>query len=69
MTVPDTLKYSIGDVVYLRVDDESRAGMITGVLMRLHGYVYYVTWGDRSETIHMEVELTAEKTFTSTTNG
>lgn len=54
-------KYTIGDVVYLRVNDERKPGMITIISIRPHGYVLYcVVWRGGSETWHSDFELSTE---------
>jgi hypothetical protein len=54
------LKYSIGRVVRLKLDEEGTLGHVTGATLRPQGLVYMVTWGDsRAETDHYEFELTA----------
>lgn len=59
----DTVKFQLGDIVYLRLSPEE-TGMVTGVLFRPHGHLYYVMWCDeKSETVHYEMELTADKEF------
>ncbi len=51
--------YWIGDIVYLRVADEKRRGMVTGVMFR-QGETYAVTWPDGNEKWHAAIELTSE---------
>lgn len=58
----DTVKFALGEIVYLKVKTEE-AGMVTGLLFRQTGIVYMVTWPDRNEQYHHEMELTAEKTY------
>jgi hypothetical protein len=53
-------KYWLGDVVYLRVNDECKPGMVTGVNIRPSGTLYAVTWRGGSENLHFELELTGE---------
>lgn len=53
--------YWIGDIVFLRVNDERKRGMVTRVNIVAHDAVSYgVTWCGGSETWHYECELTAE---------
>lgn len=61
----DSVKYNLGDVVYLRVRPEE-AGMITGILFRPSSISYYVSWGSTSEIPHYDIELTKERTFSET---
>lgn len=59
----DTVKYNMGDTVYLKMGEE-KSGMITGIVFRPHGMLYYVSWG-LTETVHYDIELTTERTFMS----
>ena len=53
--------YWLGDLVYLRVNDEPKPGMITRVTFAASGsYIFAVTWRGGTETWHFECELTAE---------
>ncbi len=56
--------YSIGSIVYLRVNQEKR-GMVTGYTVRAGNILLYlVTWGDPvEETEHWIYELSDEPTF------
>lgn len=58
----DNVKFNLGDVVYLIIDPDMQ-GMVTGVLFRPHGIVYYVSWGISDEEPHYDIELTREKRF------
>ncbi len=53
-------KYWIGDIVYLRVCDECRRGMVTGVMIRPEAELFAVTWASANETFHSACELTTE---------
>lgn len=62
--------YWLGDIVYLRMADEPRRGMIACVLARLGGsFIYDVAWGNAQETRHYAEELSREfvPVFTETT--
>ncbi len=52
--------YVIGDVVYHRLADERRRGIVTGILVRPTGQSYLVTWPDQGETAHYAFELSTE---------
>lgn len=57
----DTVKYSLGDTVYLALNSE-KFGMVTGILYRNNGVSYLVTWEhDMGERYHNEIELAKEK--------
>lgn len=58
----DIVKFKLGEVVHLVVDDEC-IGMITGIVYRPNGISYMVTWRDAGEATHFTCELTTEKTF------
>lgn len=54
-------EFWFGDVVYLRVHDEPRKGMVSRVQLSPGGSVLYtVTWGDRTDSYHYAAELAAE---------
>jgi hypothetical protein len=50
------MKFKIGDIVVSAVNHAER-GMITGIVTRLRGHQYLVTWSDHCETFHYEMEL------------
>lgn len=53
--------YWLTDIVYLRVNDEHRPGMITGIQVRANDSLLYgVTWRGGSESWHFECELSSE---------
>lgn len=52
--------YWVGDIVYMRVNQEQKPGMVTGISIRPNGFCYMVTWRGGGETYHYECELTAE---------
>lgn len=59
----DTLTFSIGQTVYLAISPDE-VGMITGIVFRPNGHQYAVSWASSmDETIHFEMELTAEPVF------
>lgn len=51
--------YWIGDIVFLRVNEERKPGMITRLVIS-GTVVYWVTWRGGSETAHYECELSSE---------
>lgn len=57
----EDLEFEIGDVVYHRLSGDP--GMVTGIHLRPSGITYSVTWEDRCETPHYEIELTLERDF------
>jgi len=54
------LRYDLGDIVYHRLADERRKGMVTGLKIDPGGAMYYVTWPDHMEHQHFECELSTE---------
>ncbi len=64
--LPDP-KWEFGEAVYLKVDADSAAGIITGYTFRPGGEpIYSVSWQE-GETEHFECELTDVRTFGVTT--
>lgn len=64
----DVVKFHLEETVYLKLKPDE-AGMITGILYRQTGIQYFVSWGDREETNHYEMELTTEsKPFEKSTD-
>ena len=53
------MKYNIGDIVYLKTDQEQKIRMITGILMRLNANLYYLS-NCADETLHYEIEISKE---------
>lgn len=50
--------YWIGDVVFLKVDEEGEVGMITRVSIAVNdSYLYMVSWADARESLHFDIEL------------
>ncbi len=54
------LSFALGDRVYLRCNQDKRAGMITGHLIEPGGDNFRVMWGDtRASTWHYPMELSS----------
>ena len=53
-------KYWIGDIVFLRICDERKRGLVVGVLFRERSEVYAVVWPDGIEKYHALCELSSE---------
>lgn len=65
----DALTFSIGQTVYLTIAPEE-TGMVTGIVFRPNGHQYAVSWASSmEETIHYEMELTAEPAFIPKKSG
>jgi len=58
----ESVKFQLGDIVYLLIDPEEK-GMITRIIYRPHGVMYYVTWNSDREQSHFDIELTTEARF------
>lgn len=55
--------YDVGQIVYLRVDTE-QVGMVVAIIIGVDNALrYLVTWNDRTETSHYQMELTDERTL------
>lgn len=54
-------RYKIGDVVYLKTDVEQLPRLVTGILMRHKGFVWYYLAQGITETCHTEIEISPEK--------
>lgn len=52
-------KYNIGDIVFLKTDKEQIPRMITGILIRPYGNIFYLSKGDY-ETTHYDIEFTSD---------
>ena len=53
----DTLQFNFGDIV-IHKTDEDEMGIVTGILYRPDGGIkYLVTWQNRMEEQHYEIEL------------
>ena len=53
------MKYKIGDIVFLKTDKEQEARIITGILIRPNGFVFYLSKSD-IETTHYQIEFTSD---------
>lgn len=53
------MKYSIGDIVYLKTDIDQRVRIVTGVLIRANTYIYYLS-SCTEETSHYDIEMSSE---------
>lgn len=58
----DRVRFHLGGIVYFRLAP-SEPGIVTGILFRPTGPLYYVVFENRSETLHYEIELTDEPSF------
>jgi hypothetical protein len=52
------VKFRLGDVVYLKIRQDSHKGMVTGITHRPTGTAYSITWEDGCESGHYDIELT-----------
>ncbi len=63
ISVTDIIEFKLGDIVYLKIDKDNEAGMITAIRISPSSYSYYVTWTDKEEAHHYGMELTTEKNY------
>lgn len=61
----DSVKFAIGDIVYIKTDESQIPGMVTGIMFRPHGVMYFVSWPNAGECQHYGIELTKEKRLTT----
>jgi hypothetical protein len=52
--------FDFGDTVYLATDPEQFPRMVTGLIVRPHGVLYFVSC-NTEETTHYDFELSLEK--------
>ena len=52
-------KYNIGDIVFLKTDNQQIPRIVTGILIRPNGYLFYPSKCE-SETLHYEIEISME---------
>jgi hypothetical protein len=52
-------EFNIGDIVYLKTDEQQRQRIITGILIRDNRVGYYVSYIDH-ETHHFEIEMSKD---------
>lgn len=52
----DSIKFSMKQKVYSVLDNEA-CGIVTGIIFRPSGALYYVSWSDFVERVHYECEL------------
>lgn len=64
MKVSIEVQHKIGDVVYHRMDPETK-GIVTGFVVRPTGVIFCVTWSDGvgEECNHYAIELTDEPEY------
>lgn len=58
------VRFSIGDIAYLKCDADSDPGIVTGYHVsgspQETNILYAIAWGDHSETKHFGIELSSE---------
>lgn len=52
-------QYKIGDIVYLKTDEEQSARMVTEIRIRENSFIYELSCGTTS-TDHCSIEITSE---------
>lgn len=51
-------KYTFGNIVYLKTDNEQLPRMVTGIYLTPNGFIYYLSNGE-SESKHYDIEITS----------
>jgi len=59
--------YQIGEVVYLKTDEDQQPRMITGIVLRPNNTVLYYLTNSTTETSHFDIEISREKSLIFTT--
>ena len=54
-------EFAIGEVVYFRLADEPKPGLVCRITLGPMGESYAVTWDDYGETHHFAIELTRDR--------
>ena len=67
-TKPMTKRFKLGDLVYCKTDRQQVMRMITGILERGHGYLYYASEGG-NEVGFNDFELSTEPDVLLKMNG
>ncbi len=55
----EQIVFDIGDIVFLKTDSEQLPRIITAILMRPNGFLYYLS-NSTNETSHYEIEISKE---------
>lgn len=55
------VKFNLGDIVYLKTDNEQLPRIVTGFTIRNKEYIIYLLSCISDETEHYEIEITDEK--------
>lgn len=55
--------FRLQEKVYLVNDPDQLAGFVTGLIFRVGGFTYEVSWGDRTESTHFDFELSQDKSW------
>lgn len=54
-------KYQLGQRIYHVLNGDDSVGIVTGILLRPAGVVYFVVWKDKLESAHYDFELSDEQ--------
>ncbi len=60
--------YSLGEMVYLKHDNEQHERMITGIVIRPLGVIYELSFGSVSSN-HYDIEFSSEKDIVKSTSN
>jgi hypothetical protein len=53
-------EFALGDVLYLKMGDERRPGIVTGYFIYDGGYMLQLSWGNSTDSRHYPIEVTRE---------
>lgn len=54
-----SIRFKIGEIVYLKTDSQQLPRIVTGILMRPYAFIYYLS-NNTNETNHYEIEISKE---------
>ena len=54
-----SMRFKIGEIVYLKTDFEQLPRIVTGILMRPYGLIYYLS-NNTTETTHYQIEISKD---------
>lgn len=61
-------KFNIGDSVFLKTDQEQKEKLVTCIKITPNGILYILSSGE-TETVHYDIEITAEKDVLKSTSN
>jgi hypothetical protein len=64
-----SIDFAIGQIVYLKTDNEQNGRMVTGITLRPNKGVFYHLALGTNETVHFAVEIDSEKDVLKATSN